>query len=194
MGEELSLSSLVGIQLLSCHEVLKGSVISQYLELFFSLQSFQLCLPLLECLDNSKHFFIMNFIVLFSIRHAFGIEGNRMPVLSVLLSEHSCYHSIRGIDLQLSFQFRLVMIEYGGICQSLLQFFKGFLALVIPYKRYFSFGQLVQQLCYSAIVLDEPSVEIAESKEGLDSSYCVGNLPVIDYLCLFWVNLNAFSC
>ena len=136
----------------------------------------------------------MVLIVSLSIRHAFGIEGNRMPVLSMLLSEHSCHHSIRGIGLQLSFQFRLVMIEYGGICQSLLQFFKGFLALVIPYKRYFSFGQLVQWSCYSAIVLDEPSVEIAESKEGLDSSHCVGNHPVMDHLCLFWVNLNAFSC
>ena len=85
------------------------------------------------------------------------------------------------------------MIEYRGICQSLLQFFKGFLALVISYKRYFSFGQLVQQSCYSTIVLDEPLVEIVESKEGLDSLHCVGNLPVIDYLYLFWVDLNAFS-
>ena len=136
----------------------------------------------------------MVLIVSLSIRHAFGIEGNRMPVLSVSLSKHSCHHSIRGISLQSSFQFRLVMIEYRGICQSSLQFFKGFLALVIPYKRYFPFGQLVQQSCYSAIVLDEPLVEIAESKEGLDSLHCVGNLPVIDHLCLFWVDLNAFSC
>ena len=86
------------------------------------------------------------------------------------------------------------MIEYGGICQLLLQFFKGFLTLVIPYKRYFSFSQLVQWLCYSAIVLDEPLVEIAESKEGLDFLHCAGNLPVINYLYLFWVDLNAFSC
>ena len=139
-GEELGPSGLAGIQLLGRHEILKGSVISQHLELFFGLQIFQLCSPLLKHSDDSKHFFVMDLIVSLSIRHAFGIEGNRMPVLSVSLSKHSCHHSIRGISLQSSFQFRLVMIEYGGICQSSLQFFKGFLALVILYKRYFSFG------------------------------------------------------
>ena len=70
-GEELSPSGLAGIQLLGCHEVLKGLVISQHLESFFGLQTFQLCLPLLECLDDSKHFFVMDLIVLLSIGHAF---------------------------------------------------------------------------------------------------------------------------
>ena len=149
--------------------------------------------PLLTRLDSLTSL-VMYLIVPFSIWHALGIEGNRVPVLSMSLSEYSCHHSIRSISLQSSLQFRLIMIEYGGICQSLLQFFKGFLALVIPHKGYFSFNQLVQWLCYSAIVLDEPSVEIAESKEGLDSSHCVGNHPVMDHLCLFWVDLNAFSC
>ena len=94
MGEKLSPSSLLCIQLLSCHKVLKGLVISQHLELFFGLQSFQLCSPLLERLDDSKHFFVMDLIVSLSIRHALGIEGNRMPVFSMLLSEYSCHHSI----------------------------------------------------------------------------------------------------
>ena len=194
LGEELSPSSLLCVQLLSCYEILEGSVISQYLELFFGLQSFQLCLPLLECLDDSKQFLVMDLIVLFSIWHALGIEGNRVLVLSILLSEYFCHHSIRGICFQLSLQFGLIIIEYRGIHQLLLQFFKGLLALVIPYKGYFSFSQLVQWLCYSAIVLDESLVEIAEPKEGLDSSYCVGDLPVINYLYLFWVDFNAFCC
>ena len=117
-----------------------------------------------------------------------------MPVLSILLGEYSCHYSIRGIHFQSSLQFRLIMIEYRGIHQSSLQFFKGFLALIIPHKRYFSFSQLVQWLCYSAVVLDESSIEIAESKKRLDSSYCVGNLPVMNHLYLFQVNLNAFCC
>ena len=86
------------------------------------------------------------------------------------------------------------MVEYGGICQSLLQFFKGFLTLALPHKGYFSFGQLVQWSCYLAIVLDESLVEVAESEEGLDSLYCVGNLPVMNHLCLFGVDFNAFCC
>jgi hypothetical protein len=115
VGEELSPSGLVGIQLLGHHEVLKGSVISQYLKTFFGLQSFQFSLPLLECPDDGKHLFVMDLIISLSIRHALGIEGNRMPVLSMLLGEYSHHHSIRGICFQSSLQFRLIMIEYRGI-------------------------------------------------------------------------------
>ena len=115
LGEELGPSSLLYIQSLSYHKILKGLVISQHLELFFSLESFQLCSPLLECLDNGQHFFIIDLIVLLSIRYSLGVEYNRILVLFILLSEYSCYHSIRSISFELSLKFRLIIIEYRYI-------------------------------------------------------------------------------
>src|SRR5699024_5887413 len=111
-GEELGPSSLSCIQHLCRHKILKGSVISQHLESFFALQSFQLCSPLLERSDDSRHFFVVDLIVSLSIGHALGIESNGMPVLSVSLSEYSCHHPIRSISLQSSLQFRSIMMEY----------------------------------------------------------------------------------
>ena len=123
--------------------------------------------PFFKTRDNGKQFFVVNVVVAFGGGHAGRHIRDGMPrVIGLLLGENTSYGVVGGVtfDLERGFGIR---DDEDRICgDAFFELVDGFVLFVGPFPGGLAgeFGEGLRDPCE---VLNEASIEIEETKEGL---------------------------
>ena len=110
LRQEFSLPYLSSYKSLSCYKVLQSFVISNNLNQYPGVVSFQIRLLFLKAFDNSKQFFVVDLVVAFSRQHLVREEGNQAEgsILSNL-GHYTTGYIVRGVYFNVGLQVQIEM-------------------------------------------------------------------------------------
>ena len=142
-------------------------------------------------MDDSKEFFIMDFVVAFSRLQGLGMVGNGMPpIQGIRLFEDGPCSKIAGICDQLE-RFTVIRESKHRCCGEYLdegtesRFLGG-----MPLERDVLLGEVEQGACYARKIFDETLIEVAKTKKGLNLFDSSWGGPISDSSHFSWVHGN----
>ncbi|KAG6899325.1 hypothetical protein C0993_011202 [Termitomyces sp. T159_Od127] len=191
LGKDFGPAGLAAAELLGFGEVLQVVVVQVDLDAVQS--ALEVGLLLLEGFDNGKELLVIDVVVELCGNHRVGVESNRPELVTagVLLREYTSNGVVRGVTFEDNGERGVKVVEDGGGGEGLLE--EGEYALppavpvpwgVLPCEPVEGFGD-------SGVVINEPAVEIGETKERLHLFYALGWRPVEDGFHLGGVHANA---
>jgi len=86
----------------------------------------------------------------------------------------------------------LIVAQYGGIREEVLQFLESAGTVSIPAKGHHMLSQVVKWFRNLAVILNKATVKVAKSQERLYSSHGMRPTPVDDSGDLFWIHFDSF--
>ncbi len=158
---------LSSIELFCCHEVLEVLVVCPQLELVFN--AFNEVSPLLQGSNNGEHLLVVDLIVAFDRRQGLRHEGDWVPfsVICWDLREDGSAHEVRAVSFDSKWLCRVWRDEDRCRGDTFLQSIEGSSFSSTPAPFCILPGQVEKWSSMFGEALDEPSIEVSESQEGL---------------------------
>jgi hypothetical protein len=136
--------------------------------------TFKIVSPMSERLEDSKEFFVMNIVVEFGANKGTGMEGDRMKLaIRKLYGKNGSESVIGSVGFQDERKTGNEMGKDRSAQEGSFQRVESFLADGIEIPRNSFSCEACKRNDNVGISLNEPSIEVAESEEGLN----VFNLP-----------------
>ncbi|KAG6877203.1 hypothetical protein C0993_009442 [Termitomyces sp. T159_Od127] len=139
-------------------------------------------LLLLEGFNDGKELLVIDVVVELCRNHQAGVESNGSELITagVLLQEYTSNGVVGGVALKDNGEGGVEVAEDGGRGEGLLEESEYTLAPAVPVPWGVLPCEPVEGFGDPGVVINEPAVEIGETKEGLHLFYTPGWRPVED--------------
>ena len=159
--QKLALMSLMTIQLLSWHKILKIFVICDHLDKIDKV--FKLWSSFLESANNDHEFFIIYFVVTLNwVMLLWKVSDWMKNFILIILRKNVFEHIVWSIDFYHNLVIWIIMMKNNFESEDFLKNVECNLTFLKSDKEYIFSDETSEQSSYSTIVIDESFIEVRE--------------------------------